>query len=110
MEPKDQAIPITFCKSRNISLWIPLPSFSKSLIWVVGVEMSKKRLSTFYMLQNLEWEPLPGLPYYTFGGAACFFITCFRRWPKILQEKLHWPHLKGFSLECLRLCTFREPA
>ena len=69
MEPKDQAIPITLCKSRNISLWIPLPSFSKSLIWVVGVEMSKKRLSTFYMLQNLEGEPLPGLPCYT----GCFF-------------------------------------
>ena len=26
----------------------------------VGVEMTKKRLSTFYMLQNLEGEPLPG--------------------------------------------------
>ena len=25
------------------------------------------------MLQNLEGEPLPGLPCYTFGGAACFF-------------------------------------
>ena len=105
MEPKDQAIPITLCKSRNISLWIPLPSFSKSLIWVVGVEMSKKRLSTFYMLQNLEGEPLPGLPCYMFGRAECF-----RRWPKLLQEKLHWPHLNGFSLECLRMCIFREPA
>ena len=73
MEPKDQAIPITLCKSRITSLWIPLPSFSKSLIWVVGVEMSKKRLSTFYMLQNFEGNPLPGLPCYMFGGAARFF-------------------------------------
>ena len=88
MESKDQAIPITLCKARNI-FWIPLPSFSKSLIWVVGVEMSKKRLSTFYMLQNLEGEPLPGLPCYMFGGAACFFTTCLRRWPKLLQKKLH---------------------
>ena len=47
MEPKDQAIPITLCKSRNISLWIPLPSFSKSLIWVVGVEMSKNACEYF---------------------------------------------------------------
>ena len=70
MKPKDQAPPITLCKARNIFLWIPLPSFIKRLIWVVGVEMSNKRLSTFYMLQNLKWEPLPGLPYYTFGCAA----------------------------------------
>ena len=54
MEPKDQAIPITLCKARNIFFWIPLPSFIKNLIWVVGIEMSKKSLSTFYMLQNLE--------------------------------------------------------
>ena len=73
MEPKHQANQITLCKSRNISLWIPLPSFSKSLIWVVGVEMSKKRLSTFYMLLNLQGESLPGLLCYMFGGAACFF-------------------------------------
>ena len=25
------------------------------------------------MLQNLEGEPLPSLPCYTFGGPACFF-------------------------------------
>ena len=81
MEPKDQAIPITLCKSRNMSLWIPLPSFSKSLIWVVDVEMSKKRLSTFYMLQNLEGKPLPGLPCYMFGGAAC----CFHVLPKMAE-------------------------
>ena len=37
------------------------------------VEMSKKCLSNFYMLQILEGEPLPSLPYYTFGGPACFF-------------------------------------
>ena len=66
MEPKDQAIPITLCKARNTSL-------TKSFIWVVGVEMSNKRLSTFYFLQNLEGESLleSDLPYYTFGGAAC---------------------------------------
>ena len=52
---------------------MPLPSFSKCLIWVVGVQMGKKRLITLYMLQNLEGEPLPGLPCYMFGGAACFF-------------------------------------
>ena len=35
--------------------------------------MSKKRLSSFYMPQNLERGPLPSLPCYVFGGAACFF-------------------------------------
>ena len=54
MEPKDQAIPITLCKARSIFLLIPFPSFSKSLIWVVSVEMSKKHLTTFYLLQNLK--------------------------------------------------------
>ena len=50
----------------------PYPPSAK-FDFVVGVEMTKKRLSTFYMLQNLEGEPLPGLPCYMFGGAACFF-------------------------------------
>ena len=40
MEPKDQAPPITLCKARNIFLWIPLPSFIKSLIWVVGEQQT----------------------------------------------------------------------
>ena len=50
-----------------------MDTLTKSLIWVIGVEMSKQRLSTFYMLQNLEGEPSPGLPCYMSGGAACFF-------------------------------------
>ena len=105
MEPKDQAIPITLCKARNIFLWIPLPSFSKSLIWVVVDEMSKKRLSNFYMLQNREVEPLPGLACYTFGGAACFFHQML---PKMAEASAR--EITLTTLECVRLCIFREPA
>ena len=55
--------------------------------FVVGVEMTKKRLSTFYMLQNLQGEPLPG--FIRLEVQRVYFIMCFRKWPKLLQEKLH---------------------
>ena len=87
-ETKRSGIPITLCKSRITSLWIPFPSFSKSLIWVVGVEISKKRLSTFYMLQNLEGDPLPGLPCYMFGGATCFFHHVLPKMAKAFAREI----------------------
>ena len=95
IEPKDQAIPITLCKVRNIFLWIPFPSFSKSLIWVVGVEMSKKRLSNFYMLLNLVGEPLSGLPCYTFGGAACFFQHVLPKMAEAFAREITLTTLEG---------------
>ena len=59
-----------------------MDTLTKSLIWVIGVEMSKQRLSTFYMLQNLEGEPLPGLPCYT---GWFFLLVC----PKNESVRLH---------------------
>ena len=98
---------ITLCKSRNISLWIPLLKvwFGLSVLkwannaWVLFIcfKTSRGSLHPVCLVICLEVQRV-------------FFTTCFRRWPKLLQEKLRWPHLNGFSLECFRMCIFREPA
>ena len=108
MEPKDQAIPITLCKSRNISLWIPSPSFRKSLIWVVGVEMSKKRLSTFYMLQNLEGSLYPVCLVLCLEVQLVFSPRASEDCRSFCKRNYtdHWLDLKGFPPVWVRLCSF----
>ena len=40
------------------------------------------------MLQNLEGEPLPGLPRYMFGGAACFFQHVLPKMAKAFAREI----------------------